>query len=147
MNNLHVDSLVLPVAQHCYAFVAELVGVLHFSIYAGACSVGSKEHKGLVEELENEATVQPALDLGGVAFQACPTVGAKTLWTTERAFGEFFYKVTAFDLYHEKRCPQHRVDRPANWRRLCTVYEEYSKLPEKPIALVDAKLLYGEYQV
>ncbi len=140
-------------------FAAELVGVLHFSVYAGACNVGDAVYNHHVDTLENSVVIshEKPVDLEAAIFTCCPDVGARVQWTMSPVDG-FFFKVLRYDLYAEEVslvCP---LPRGHNWRRLHSVYQHYgrcavadpktlTRAPGLPPALVPARLLYGEFQV
>lgn len=138
-------------------FVAEMVGVLHFSVYAGACSVGDAVYNQHIAMLESQVASVPAIDLEAADLKRCPIVGARVQWTASPVNGCFF-KVLRYDLYPEDPTSSRPLARSHYWRKLFSVYQAYQQLAVGemnilsraiglPPALVPARMLYGEFQV
>jgi hypothetical protein len=137
----------------CVTFCAELVGSLHFSVYAGACTVGDPQHQQLIDVLESVEVPTP-INLQKAQLQSCGVVGKKAQWTST-SFDGGFYKVLRYDF----PCAEQRS---VHWRRLFKLYKKYEQLSSEecngphhipprtaslPPALVPARLLFGEFQV
>jgi hypothetical protein len=137
----------------CVTFCVELVGSLHFSVYAGACTVGDPQHQYLIKVLES-VEVRPPINLKKARLQSCGVVGNKVQWTST-SFDGGFYKVLRYNF----PCPEQRS---VHWRRLFKLYKEYEQFSSEECkgphhiprrtesllpALVPARLLFGEFQV
>jgi hypothetical protein len=129
-------------------FSVEMVGVLLFSIYGGGCSVGTNTYEEYLTTLNKMDQQHAVVDLKYTELVECQTVGKKTQWTLQPKDG-FFYKIIRYDLFHIHCCPEHKISRGENWRRLFDVYHRYStiNLELLPSALIPDTLLYGEFQV
>jgi hypothetical protein len=131
-------------------FAAEMVGMLHFHVYAGACTIGDAQYAEHVAKLMSARVVAPYVDLRTATLKQCATVGRKVQWTSVGVDG-YFYKLIRYDLFGGEK-------RSGEWRRLWSVYKAYQKLSTGgndgmectvtlPKALVPARMLYGEFYV
>ena len=124
-------------------FAVEMVGVLLFTVYAGACSVGTTEYQQHINHIDREPKTEPVFTLPQDAeLVECEHVGKKTQRTCQPLLlGEekYFVKIIRYDFYNDR----------SNWRRLYEVYKKYGKLGDDilPEELVPARLLFGEFQV
>ena len=131
------------------AFSVEMIGVLHFSIYGGGCSVGTKMYNEYIAVLDQGEEQRVIVDLARTPMTSCQTVGNKVQRVTDPV-DQYFYKVIRYDLFRKDSCPEHGIRRGENWRRLFHVYKRYGRIcndGDLPRALVPASLLYGEFQV